>query len=112
MGEAREVVLFYFPQVVQPHPASFLPANSLKASGNACDGASCPFCRASGLCCGGAGIPSGGGRRKGEEGTKVSPEGACVPEVLLPPLRLGPWVYPGHRETSPSLVAWERRAWG
>lgn len=63
----------YFPQVVQPHPTSFLPANSLKASGNACDGASCPFCRVSGLCCGGAGIPSGGGRREGEEGGKVSP---------------------------------------
>lgn len=57
---------FLGPQTMQPHP-SLLPANSLRASGNACDGASCPFCHVFGLWCGGAGIQSGraeGGVRK------------------------------------------------
>lgn len=59
----------YFPKTVQPHPCPSTH-HLLRASGNACDGASCPFCRASGLLCGGAGIQSGRGR--GKEGARVS----------------------------------------
>lgn len=72
---------FSFPQTVQPHLPSFLPANSLKASANACDGASCSFCRVFGLWCGGAGIQSGEGRRRSEEGTSLATGGTLHPKI-------------------------------
>lgn len=82
-------------------PTALLPTNSLRASGNAFDGASCPFCRVFGLWCGGAGIQSGRGRGRGEEGTRASHRKHPVPEnPVLPPLKPGPQAAPGHRQTS------------
>lgn len=64
-------------------PTSLLPTNSLRASGNAFDGASCPFCRVFGLWCGGAGIQSGRGRGKGEEGARASRRKHPAPKIWL-----------------------------
>lgn len=49
--------------VDSPASPAPLPADSLRVSESACGDASCPFYRASGLWCGGAGIQSAGAER-------------------------------------------------
>lgn len=61
-----------FPKTVQSDP-DLSTHHLLRANGNVCDGASCPFCHASGLSCGGAGIQSGRGRGRVREDRSLRP---------------------------------------